>query len=122
RNLTRSPGAHERSPAWSPDGKALAYFSDQGGEYRLHVRSADGKGRAKRYRLDGAGFYEKPVWSPDNNKIAFLDNSQSLFWIDLETGKVKKVASETHYGPTGLMTLRPAWSPDSKWIAYVLGN
>src|SRR5581483_3290490 len=58
RNLTNSPGAHDRSPAWSPDGKSVAYFSDEGGEYRLHVRAADGKGKAKAYALKGAGFYE----------------------------------------------------------------
>jgi tricorn protease len=122
RNLTNTPAVHERAPAWSPDGKSIAYFSDQGGEYRLHVRPADGKGKPKTYELGGAGFYESPVWSPDSKKIAYIDNSQSLFWIDLKGGKVKKVASEPHYGPTSLMALRPAWSPDSKWLAYTLGN
>src|SRR5439155_3507722 len=40
RNLTNSPGVHDRSPAWSPDGQSIAYFSDEGGEYQLHVRPA----------------------------------------------------------------------------------
>jgi tricorn protease len=122
RNLTNSPGSHDRWPAWSPDGKSVAYFSDEGGEYQLHVRPADGKGKAKTYALKGAGFYEEPVWSPDSRKLAFVDNSMSLFWIELESGAVKKVASEPQYGPTGLRKLRPAWSPDSKWIVYALGN
>src|SRR5207302_7496196 len=56
-------------------------------------------------------------------KLAFVDNSMTLYWIDLgEGGKVRKVASEPLYGPDRLRTLRPAWSPDSKWIAYALGN
>ncbi len=76
----------------------------------------------KKYPTEGAGFYELPVWSPDSEKIAFIDNSLTLFWIDLESGKVKKIATEPHYGPAGLRTLRPAWSPDSKWIVYALGN
>jgi tricorn protease len=122
RDLTESPGVHERSPAWSPDGKSIAYFSDEGGEYHLHVRAASGKEKAKTYTLDGAGFYEEPSWSPDGKKLAFIDNSMSLFWIDLDTGKVKKIASEPQYGPAGLRTLRPAWSPDSRWIVYALGN
>jgi tricorn protease len=121
RNLTNTPGAHERSPAWSPDGNSVAYFSDASGEYELHVRPADGKGPAKTYALHGAGFYDLPVWAPDSKKIAYRDCSQSLFWIDLSDGKVQRVASEPHYGPEGLRTLRPAWSPDSKWIAYTLG-
>jgi tricorn protease len=122
RNLTMTTAVHERSPAWSPDAKQVAYFSDEGGEYQLHVRAADGKGKAKAYKLDGAGFYDSPVWSPDSKKIAFLDNSQSLFCIDLDAGNAKKIASEPIYGPEGLRTLRPAWSPDSRWIAYSLGN
>jgi tricorn protease len=122
RNLTRSPAAHDRSPAWSPDGKSIAWFTDESGEYQLHVRAANGKGKVKKFPLDGAGFYELPVWSPDSEKIAFVDNSMSLFWIDLETGKVKKIASEPNYGPDRMRSLRPAWSPDSKWIVYALGN
>jgi tricorn protease len=121
-NLTETPGVNERSPAWSPDGRSIAYFSDEGGEYRLVVRPADGKGAAKTYDLKGAGFYEEPTWSPDSKKIAYVDNSQSLYWIDLASGAVKKIASEPQYGPSVMRTLRPAWSPDSRWVVYALGN
>ena len=99
RNLTNTGGVHERGPAWSPDAKSVAYFSDVGGEYKLHVRSADGKGDAKSYDLKGAGYYERAVWSPDSKKIAFVDNSMSLFYIDLATSKVTKIASEPYFGP-----------------------
>jgi tricorn protease len=122
RNLTETTGAHERFPAWSPDGQSIAYFSDEGGEYRLYVKSADGKGDAKKYALGGNGYYERPAWSPDSKKIAYIDNSQSLYWIDLGSGNVEKIASEPVYGPTSLVTLRPAWSPDSRFISYTLGN
>lgn len=122
RNLTNSPGAHDRSPAWSPDGKSIAWFCDDGGDYHLQVRSADGKGDVKKFPISGAGFYERPVWSPDGKKIAFVDNSQSLLWIDLEGGKVKKIASEPYYGPSALVALHPHWSPDSHFVAYALSN
>jgi tricorn protease len=122
-NLTETPGANERWPAWSPDGKSVAYFSDEGGENHLCVRSADGKGAPKVYALKGAGFYlERPAWSPDGKKVAYIDNSWSLYWIDLGDGKVRKVASEPQYGPGRASSLRPAWSPDSRWVVYALGN
>ncbi len=47
RNLTRTVGAAERDPAWSPNGKSVAYFSDESGEYRLHICPQDGRGQAK---------------------------------------------------------------------------
>jgi tricorn protease len=120
RNLTNSVAVHERSPIWSPDGKRIAFFSDESGEYALHVEPQDGKGEPKKYKLSGAGFYEFPAWSPDSKKIAFVDNSRTLYWIDASSGTVKKVASDYFYGP--IQYLHPAWSPDSKWIAYAINN
>jgi tricorn protease len=122
RNLTESPAVHDRCPIWSPDGRKIAWFSDEGGEYRLRVRSADGKGDVKVYDPRGAGFYQDPVWSPDSGKIAYLDNSASLYWIDLSNGQVEKVASSPVFGPDESVMPYPAWSPDSGWIVYALAN
>jgi len=93
RNLTNTVGAHERSPAWAPDGTRVAYFSDASGEYALHVAPHDGKGEVKKHRLGGAGFYSNLRWSPDSRKVAYMDNSQSLFVLDLNGGGAKKIAS-----------------------------
>jgi len=122
RILTNSPDTHERSPVWSPDGKQIAYFSDKSGEYVLHIASQEGKGQVKTFGINGNGFYNTPVWSPDSQKISFVDNSWSLYWIDLKTETIKKIGSEYLYGPEGLRTLNSAWSPDSKWIAYTLNT
>lgn len=122
RNITLTPGANERSPIWSPDGKSIAYFSDESGEYELVVRGQDGRGEARKYKLDGAGFYESPVWSPDGKKISYGDNSMGLFWINLGTGVTKKVASEYLYRPAGGRNVYSSWSPDSKWLAYTIGT
>ena len=120
RNLTHSTAIHERSPIWSPDGRWIAYFSDETGAYQLSIVSQDGKGEARKWKLPGAGFYEFPCWSPDSRKIAYVDNARTLYWIDVNTGASKKVGADLLYGP--VKTLVPTWSADSKWIAYALNN
>ena len=120
RNLTSSVAAHDRSPAWSPDGKSVAWFSDASGEYELNVGVQDGKGVPRVIKIAGEGFYTDPVWSPDSQKIAYYDNSQSVYWLDLKSGVSKKVAQQPTYGP--VIVLSYTWSPDSKWIAYAMDN
>jgi len=122
RNLTATPGINERSPAWSPDGKSVAYFSEESGEYGLHIRNQDGKGEVRKLKLSGAGFYESMLWSPDSRKLSFADNSWSLYWLDVEKGTMKKIASEYLYGPGRARNVYSAWSPDSNWVAYTLGG
>ncbi len=122
RNITNTTAVHERSPVWSPDGKSIAYFSDESGEYELFVRSQDAKGEPRRYKLNGAGFYDSPVWSQDSQRIAYADNSWSLYWIDLKTGVSKKIGQEHYFGPPGTRGISSSWSPDSKWIAYTLNT
>src|SRR5262249_34382370 len=50
------------------------------------------------------------------------DNSWSVYYLDLATGTAKKVAEEKEYFDTDVRTPRPAWSPDSNWITFTLGN
>jgi tricorn protease len=118
RNLTRTTGAHEREPAWSPDGTQIAYLSDEGGEYRLHLAPQDGKGAHRVIPLGGAGFYFGLQWSPDGKKIAYWDNSQTIFILDVASGKPTKVAANQIYTPAEGITY--GWSPDSKWLAYTV--
>ena len=120
RNVTNSTAVHDRFPAWSPDGRSLAWFSDANDGYRLYVGSQDGKGEARAITVKGEGFYSDPVWSPDSQKIAYYDNSQSVYWVDVKSGVSKKIASQPLYGP--VVVLSYSWSPDSKWLAYAMDN
>jgi tricorn protease len=122
RNLTESTGAHERSPAWSPDGKQIAFFSDADGEYKLHLVPQDGKGEAAVFELEGHGFFEDPKWSPDGTKISYRDNSWSLYVFDIAKKESSKICSEPHYGPPDVRGLSHHWAPDSKWIAYTVNT
>lgn len=120
RQLTHTPAANEHSPAWSPDGASIAWFSDVSGEYELLVGAQDGRGEPRRYRLEGAGAYARALWSPDGRYIAYQDNSQSLWVIELANGRNRKIASEPVYSPLFLMSAN--WSPDSRWLAYTVQN
>ncbi len=118
RNITLTTSAHEKYPAWSPDGKTIAYFSDASGEYMLHLKSQDGKGEPKTFSLTGTGFYAFPEWSPDSKKITYVDNGRNLYVLDVETGKILKIDADDHYLPGVFRNIQSDWSSDSKWITY----
>jgi tricorn protease len=117
RDLTRTPGIAERDPAWSPDGKTIAYFSDAGGEYRLMLRDQSGAGDETAISLDGPSFYYTPTWSPDGRRIAYTDKRLKLWIVDLATKRPVVVDSDTYEHPERTLST-PVWSPDSKWLAY----
>jgi tricorn protease len=115
RNLTRSPAVADRDPAWSPDGKWIAYFSDESGEYALHLRSQDGLSETRKIDLGKPGsFFYQPRFSPDSRKIVYSDKRLQLWYVDLADGKPVLVDT----GPYDEYGFETAWSPDSRWIAY----
>ncbi|MBP1766050.1 MAG: protease [Candidatus Aminicenantes bacterium] len=118
RNITNTPGAMERYPAWSPDGQKIAYFSDESGEYELHVRDQKGSGEVVRIALEKSPtFYFSPRWSPDNKKIAYEDCHLNLWYVDLEKKTPVRVDKDRSLAGQG--NLGPEWSPDSMWLAFI---
>jgi tricorn protease len=113
RNLTHSSAVAERDPAWSPDGKRIACFSDASGEYALEIRDQAGTGETKRIALEPSFFYS-PVWSPDSAKIAFSDKRLNLWYVDVAKGTPVRVDSDYYDGASFGVT----WAPDNKWLAY----
>jgi tricorn protease len=122
RNITETAGVHEKYPAWSPDGKSVAYFSDKAGEYQLHIRPQDGKGEAKTFSLNGTGFYAFPEWSPNSKYITFSDNGRNFYLLEVASSTIKKIDSDELYVPGPFRNLFGHWSSDSRWIAYTRVN
>ena len=117
RNLTESAAVMERDPAWSPDGKWIAFFSDESGEYDLHLRDSTGKAETRKIRLENKpSFYFRPRWSPDSRKLAYLDVHLGTWYVDIDDQKPVKVDKDRYLSSPAERT--PSWSPDSKWLAY----
>ena len=116
RNLTRSTAVHDRTPAWSPDGAKIAWFSDASGEYQLMIGDQAGVEKPRVVSLPAAAFYSTLEWSPDGKHLSFADNHLNLWSLDAATGKATKIDADTYADP--IHTPDPVWSSDSRWIAY----
>lgn len=116
RNLTATPGANDRNPAWSTSGRQLAWLSDASGEYQLLITDPAQRKRPRIIKLPVRGYFSTPVWSPDDRHLLLRDNYLTLWMIDLSRGQATRVDADTHDDPE--RRIAPAWSPDSRWIAY----
>ncbi|HEX6333309.1 MAG TPA: PDZ domain-containing protein, partial [Flavisolibacter sp.] len=116
RNITRSPGVHDRSPSWSPDGRYIAFFSDEGGEYRLKIRDQKGDSDYATIPLAEEDFYYNPVWSFDSKKILFNDKHMRIYYVDLNEKKPVFIDQDTYDRPDAFFAA--SWSHDNNWIVY----
>ncbi len=114
RNLTQTPGVHERNSKWSPNGRWISFISDQSGEDEIWIKPQDGQGAAIQVTKGGDTYKYQPIWSPDSTKILWSDRKQRLQVVDIESKAVTPVAD----APAGEIT-DYAWAPDSRWVAYV---
>ena len=112
-NITQTSGVREIDPAWSPDGKWIAYLSDETGEYEVYIKPAEYTVNAKQVTKDGNIWLFPPIWSPDSKKLAFSDRNQKLWYVDIDRGHPVE-ADHSGYGDIQDYN----WSPDSKWLAY----
>ena len=144
RNLSRTDGVFERGPAWSSDGRWIAYFSDQDGEYDLWIRPADVRTPAKpdaakapekdegeevvdehawlrsppRRLTDlGPGFRMGIVWSPDAKHVTYTDNGGRIYLTNIESGDTRTIDANPWGNPVGV-----SWSHNSAWITYAVSE
>lgn len=120
RHLTKSSDAHDRTPRWSPDGRHIAWFSDQNGEYQLFIQDHKGRKKPRVFDLESGGFYYSLEWSPDSKHLAYTDKTGTLSMITPGTKKITIIA--TSHGTLGVYFPNPTWSPDSRWIAFEQRN
>lgn len=112
RNITRTPGAHERDAEWSYDGKNIAYISDRTGETEIWLEPAEG-GEPVQLTKDNDTYIRQLAWSPDNKTILYTDRKNRIVVVDVasKTKKVLMQNSEAEFRDV-------AFSADSQWITY----
>ncbi len=113
RNLTATSGVRESAPAWSPDGKRIAYWSDATGEMELYLHAQDGRDEPRQLTRGGGVWRYPAAWSPDGEKLAFGDSDHRLQILDVASGALEVVDADDQ---GDIDTYR--WSPDSRWLAY----
>lgn len=120
-NLTNTSGAWERNPAWSPNGKWLAYWSDESGENEIYLRD-NASGQAKKITDFGKGMGWTISWSPDSKKIVFINDLQEIKLLTIADKSVETIDRTTDLTFSALQGFSVNWSPDNKWIAYAKGT
>src|SRR5207253_2541655 len=97
-------------------GQSLAYFSDESGEYQLHIRPMNGEGPVKKIPVGPRpSFYRELTWAPDSKKLAFTDKRLALWVADVEHGTTRRIDTSTYSYQEGWL---PNWSPDGRWLTY----
>ncbi|MCH7825542.1 MAG: serine/threonine-protein kinase [Acidobacteria bacterium] len=105
-------------PRWSPEGDTIAFYTNVGGDYEIWVMNADGSGRTRLTDTQEGDAPQRPIWSPDGNKIAtFMSDSGRAFIIDADKTFDQQTEDDLPDVPGGDGNFQPSdWSPDGRSI------
>ena len=117
RNLTRTSGAHDRFPVWSPDGRWIAYLSDQSGEDEVWIVAQDGSSAPQQLTTGGSAQRYAPQWSDDGKKIVFGDKNGRVYVVTVATKQMQQIVDARN----GLIT-DYRFSPKGNYISYTMQN
>lgn len=116
RVLNEQQGVHRRDPAWSPDGKTIAYLTDQSKKQQIALMDVATNTEKLIDLGDSPAYYYSPNWSPDSTKITYYDNRNRIWMLDVTTGKNTEIDRGTYTDPN--VSFAAKWSPDSKWLTW----
>jgi tricorn protease len=112
KNLTRTPGAHERRAQWSPDGKWIAFISDSSGETEMYVQNSK-DATLTQLTKNNDTYIRSFDWSPDSKSIVYTDRENRIVLVNVEKKEKIVLLQEPADEPRTV-----SFSPDSKWLTY----
>lgn len=112
KNLSRTPGAHERNAVCSPSGKYIAYISDRTGETEVWLQESGGI-NPRQLTKDNDTYIRRLFWNPDGSKLYYTDRKNRFVEVDPESGAKKTVMQRTNGEYRDIV-----FSADGKWLAY----
>lgn len=117
-SITKGSGAREKHVSYDSEGERVIYISDESGEEKIITADAWGRGETDELKIHAlSNWLFPPVWSPDDKKVAYSDNTHTLYVADADGGNPIKVDRG------GELEIREyTWSPDSRWLAYAKDN
>ncbi|MBB5606390.1 tricorn protease [Janthinobacterium sp. S3M3] len=112
RHVAGTSGTAADRPAWSPDGRLVAYITEVDGNQQLAIRPADG-GKERVLTQFRAGYFFAPVFAPDGRSLALSDGDHRLWLIGLDGSAPRQVALDKRQGIHD-----QSFSPDGRWLAF----
>ncbi|MFO0825396.1 MAG: hypothetical protein U0792_20135 [Gemmataceae bacterium] len=111
---TLTSGGINNWPAYSPDGKLIAFCSSRDGDFDLYVMNADGTNVKRVVKLEG--MQARPCWSPDGKRLAFTwnrDGNYDIHAVNLDGTDLVRLTDHAERDDY------PTWHPDGKSIVFV---
>jgi tricorn protease len=115
RRLTQTPHIREQQPAWSPDGKWIAYVGEKDGLEQVII--CDETGGQVKQLSSGDSLKNLIRWSPDGSAMLWAASDNKLYKHTLADGKTV-VITAAGMAPGDPGVSNPRWSPDGKWISF----
>jgi len=111
-------GNQDRRPAWSPDGRTIAFIRDSAGTSMVFEHPADGTGPDKRLaRIDR--MIQEVTWSPDGSWLVLRTDNTEYGAADLVGVRTDGDTTAVPLVASSFSELHPAVSPDGRWLAYM---
>lgn len=111
---TLTAGGINNWPAYSPDGKRIAFCSSRDGDFDLYVMNADGTGVKRVVKLEG--MQSRPAWSPDGKRLAFTWNREGnydIYAVNLDGSGLTRLTDSPERDDYA------TWHPDGKSVVFV---